>query len=222
MMLTLMLTSKGVAGVPRAALVILTATLSTFGLPLEGAAHPARHRSDPRHGPDRRERHGQLHRDGGRGALGRRVRRRAGPPIAGGLSGAGSGAGGVRSAMRIAVTGAAGQLGQAMARRSSRERHDVDALARADLDVTDHERRVPRDGRPLAPTSSSTARPTTPWIGPRTTCSAALEVNAFARQVARARGRTRTARSWCTTAPTSSSTATADRPYVRRATGRLR
>lgn len=38
MMLTLMLTSKGVAGVPRAALVILTGTLSTFGLPLEGAA----------------------------------------------------------------------------------------------------------------------------------------------------------------------------------------
>ena len=38
MMLTLMLTSKGVAGVPRAALVVLTATLTTFGLPLEGAA----------------------------------------------------------------------------------------------------------------------------------------------------------------------------------------
>jgi proton glutamate symport protein len=38
MMLTLMLTSKGVAGVPRAALVVLTATLSQFGLPLEGAA----------------------------------------------------------------------------------------------------------------------------------------------------------------------------------------
>jgi len=38
MMLTLMLTSKGVAGVPRAGLVILTATLTTFGLPLEGAA----------------------------------------------------------------------------------------------------------------------------------------------------------------------------------------
>jgi proton glutamate symport protein len=37
-MLTLMLTSKGVAGVPRAALVILTGTLSTFGLPLAGAA----------------------------------------------------------------------------------------------------------------------------------------------------------------------------------------
>jgi proton glutamate symport protein len=38
MMLTLMLTSKGVAGVPRGALVVLTAALSTFGLPLEGAA----------------------------------------------------------------------------------------------------------------------------------------------------------------------------------------
>ncbi len=38
MMLTLMLTSKGVAGVPRAALVVLTATLGQFKLPLEGAA----------------------------------------------------------------------------------------------------------------------------------------------------------------------------------------
>jgi proton glutamate symport protein len=38
MMLTLMLTSKGVAGVPRAALVVLTATLAQFKLPLEGAA----------------------------------------------------------------------------------------------------------------------------------------------------------------------------------------
>jgi proton glutamate symport protein len=38
MMLTLMLTSKGVAGVPRASLVILAGTLSSFGLPLEGVA----------------------------------------------------------------------------------------------------------------------------------------------------------------------------------------
>lgn len=37
MMLTLMLASKGVAGVPRGALVVLTATLGQFGLPLEGA-----------------------------------------------------------------------------------------------------------------------------------------------------------------------------------------
>jgi proton glutamate symport protein len=38
MMLTLMLTSKGVAGVPRAALVILAGTMATFGLPMEGVA----------------------------------------------------------------------------------------------------------------------------------------------------------------------------------------
>lgn len=38
MMLTLMLTSKGVAGVPRAALVILAGTLATFQLPGEGIA----------------------------------------------------------------------------------------------------------------------------------------------------------------------------------------
>jgi proton glutamate symport protein len=38
MMLTLMLTSKGVAGVPRASLVVLAATLANFNLPLEGAA----------------------------------------------------------------------------------------------------------------------------------------------------------------------------------------
>jgi proton glutamate symport protein len=38
MLLTLMLTSKGVAGVPRAALVILAGTLASYGLPLEGVA----------------------------------------------------------------------------------------------------------------------------------------------------------------------------------------
>ncbi|HUS08011.1 MAG TPA: cation:dicarboxylase symporter family transporter [Bryobacteraceae bacterium] len=38
MMLTLMLTSKGVAGVPRAALVILAGTLASFHLPAEGAS----------------------------------------------------------------------------------------------------------------------------------------------------------------------------------------
>lgn len=37
-MLTLMLTSKGVAGVPRAAIVILSGALTTFRLPLEGVA----------------------------------------------------------------------------------------------------------------------------------------------------------------------------------------
>ncbi len=38
MMLTLMLTSKGVAGVPRASLVILAGTLAAYNLPLEGVA----------------------------------------------------------------------------------------------------------------------------------------------------------------------------------------
>lgn len=38
MMLTLMLTSKGVAAVPRASLVILSGALTQFGLPLEGVA----------------------------------------------------------------------------------------------------------------------------------------------------------------------------------------
>jgi proton glutamate symport protein len=38
MMLTLMVTSKGVAAVPRASLVILSGTLASFGLPLEGVA----------------------------------------------------------------------------------------------------------------------------------------------------------------------------------------
>jgi Na+/H+-dicarboxylate symporter len=38
MMVTLMLTSKGMAGVPRASLVVLSGTLTQFGLPLQGIA----------------------------------------------------------------------------------------------------------------------------------------------------------------------------------------
>jgi proton glutamate symport protein len=38
MMLTLMLTSKGVAAVPRTSLVVLSAALIQFGLPLQGVA----------------------------------------------------------------------------------------------------------------------------------------------------------------------------------------
>jgi Na+/H+-dicarboxylate symporter len=38
MMFTLMLTSKGLAAVPRASLVVLSGTLATFGLPLQGVA----------------------------------------------------------------------------------------------------------------------------------------------------------------------------------------
>jgi proton glutamate symport protein len=38
MMLTLLVTSKGIAAVPRASLVVLSGTLTAFGLPLEGIA----------------------------------------------------------------------------------------------------------------------------------------------------------------------------------------
>jgi len=38
MMLTLMLTSKGMAAVPRASLVVLSGALAQFGLPLQGVA----------------------------------------------------------------------------------------------------------------------------------------------------------------------------------------
>jgi proton glutamate symport protein len=38
MMLTLMLTTKGMAGVPRAVFVILSGTLTNFHLPIEGIA----------------------------------------------------------------------------------------------------------------------------------------------------------------------------------------
>jgi proton glutamate symport protein len=38
MMLTLLVTSKGVAGVPRSSLVVLAGTLASFDLPLEGVA----------------------------------------------------------------------------------------------------------------------------------------------------------------------------------------
>jgi Na+/H+-dicarboxylate symporter len=36
MLLTLLLTSKGIAGVPRASLVVIAGTLTMFGLPQEG------------------------------------------------------------------------------------------------------------------------------------------------------------------------------------------
>ena len=59
-MLTLMLTSKGVAGVSRAALVILLATASSTGLADRAGVPAAWGRSIARHGTHRRERPGQL------------------------------------------------------------------------------------------------------------------------------------------------------------------
>jgi proton glutamate symport protein len=60
MMLTLMLTSKGVAGVPRAALSC-SPRRSRSSAAARGRRHPPRHRPDHGHGPHGRERHGQLH-----------------------------------------------------------------------------------------------------------------------------------------------------------------
>jgi len=54
--------------------------------------------------------------------------------------------------MRLLVTGGAGMLGQAVATAATRLGHDVIALARADLDVTDanHVRRVIAAAEPRA------------------------------------------------------------------------
>ena len=71
MMLTLMLTSKGVAGVPRAALVILAGTLATFHLPMEGVAVLLGVDARAGHGAHVGERAGQLPGERGGGALGR-------------------------------------------------------------------------------------------------------------------------------------------------------
>ena len=106
MMLTLMLTSKGVAGVPRASLVVLAGDADAVRPAARGRGHSARHRPDHGHGPHGRERHGQLHRHGRRRALGRRAGRRAMRTFA---VGADQG-----RLMRIAVVGARGQLGAAV------------------------------------------------------------------------------------------------------------
>ena len=51
MLLLLMLTSKGMAGVPRASLVVIAATLSSFNLPEVRSSAHYWHRPIPRHGP---------------------------------------------------------------------------------------------------------------------------------------------------------------------------
>ena len=71
MMLTLMLTSKGVAGVPRAALVVLAGTLTTFHLPAEGLRYPVGRGRPAGYGADLGECVGELPGERGRGAMGR-------------------------------------------------------------------------------------------------------------------------------------------------------
>ena len=136
MMLTLMLTSKGVAGVPRAALVVLTATLTQFGLPLEGAAILL--------GID------QIM------DMGRTAVNVMGNCIATAVVARWEGVfddaqmrafaadrqGGL---MRIAVVGARGQLGAAIVQECA-SAHEVTAFGRAELDVSDDARRRGGDG----------------------------------------------------------------------------
>ena len=71
MMLTLMLSSKGVAAVPRASLVILAGTLASFNLPLEGHRDHSRRRRADGYGAYFGKRSGQLPRKRRGGPLGR-------------------------------------------------------------------------------------------------------------------------------------------------------
>ena len=74
MMLTLMLTSKGLAAVPRASLVVLSGTLAQFGLPLQGVAVILGVDALDGHGAHVAQRRRELPRDGADGAVGRFVR----------------------------------------------------------------------------------------------------------------------------------------------------
>ena len=70
MLLMLMITSKGIAGVPRASLVVIAATLPQFNIPEAGLLLDPRRRPFPRHGPLGDQRRRQCGGERGRGALG--------------------------------------------------------------------------------------------------------------------------------------------------------
>ena len=74
MLLVLMITSKGIAGVPRASLVVIAATLSLFNIPEAGLLLILARRPFPRHGPLGDQRRRQCGGERGGGALGRRAR----------------------------------------------------------------------------------------------------------------------------------------------------
>ena len=93
MLLLLMLTSKGMAGVPRASLVVIAATLTSSRYSGSGAAADHRYRPVPRHGTLRHQRDRQLARD-------RRGREMGGRDDTGNAARAGTGASaGLRRAM---------------------------------------------------------------------------------------------------------------------------
>ena len=76
MLLMLMITSKGMAGVPRASLVVIAATLAHVQYSRSGPAADPRGRPFPRHGPLGDQRRRQCRRVGSRRRVGRRTRRR--------------------------------------------------------------------------------------------------------------------------------------------------
>ena len=184
MMLTLMLTSKGVAGVPRAALVVLTATLTHVRPAARGRGDPARHRSDPRHGPDGGERHGQLHRHGGRRALGRRVRRRADAAFDAETQAASRNDADCWS-LGAARTARRGGRARCRARAATRSWRSTDAA----LDLTDAGAVTAAIDARAARRRSSTAPRTTTSTAPRTHPVEALRRQRARRAVAGARGR---------------------------------
>ena len=76
MLATLMITSKGVAGVPRASLVVIASTLEPVRHSRGGAADDHGHRHLPRHGAQRHQCDRQLARHRSGGEMGRRTRAR--------------------------------------------------------------------------------------------------------------------------------------------------
>ena len=72
MLLVLMLSSKGMASVPRGSVVVVAAIAPMFHLPVEGVALVLADRPGARHGPHDDQRDRQQHRHGGHRALGKR------------------------------------------------------------------------------------------------------------------------------------------------------
>ena len=115
----------------------------------------------------------------------------------------------------VLVVGAGGQLGEAMAERSSAPSTRSSRSRAHDLDVADGRRRRATPSRSICPDVDRQLRglhrtSTAPSSDPL----AALAANAWARAHARARGRARSTPRSSTSARTSSSTAPTDRPYT--------
>ena len=83
LVLTLMVTSKGIAGVPGVSFVVLLATLGSVGIPLRGPGLHRRRGPHHGHGAHRPQRDRQCPRGAGHLQVGRHVRRGQGPALLG-------------------------------------------------------------------------------------------------------------------------------------------